>query len=79
VTFHDQALAHYLPLWRANIPVDMVAPDADLSGHRLVVVPNLYAVTDAAAANLTRFVEDGGHLVVSYFSGVVAFPAQPHG
>ncbi|GAA4630444.1 beta-galactosidase [Actinoallomurus vinaceus] len=71
VAFHDQALAHYLPLWRANLPVDMVAPDADLSGYRLLVVPNLYSVTDAAAANITRFVEDGGHLVMSYFSGVV--------
>ncbi|MFI9587701.1 beta-galactosidase [Streptomyces sp. NPDC052236] len=71
LAFHDQALAHYLPLWQANIAVDMVRPGADLSRYRLLVVPNLYLVDAEGAANITAFVEHGGHLVMSYFSGIV--------
>jgi beta-galactosidase len=58
-------------LFRANVTADFVAPGGDLSGYRLVVVPNLYLVSDEAAENLRRFVADGGALVVSFFSGVV--------
>jgi beta-galactosidase len=36
-----------------------------------VLVPNLYLTTPAAADNLTRYVERGGTLLVSYFSGIV--------
>lgn len=63
--------AHYRPLLRAQIACDVVSPEADLARYRLVVVPNLYLITAAAAERLARYVHDGGHLVVSYFSGVV--------
>jgi beta-galactosidase len=51
--------------------VDLRPPDADLTAHRLVVVPNLYLLGAQAAANLERYVAGGGHLVVSFFSGAV--------
>jgi len=66
----ERVRAHYLPLWRENVTVDVVTPEADLSGYRLVVVPNLYLCTDEAAANLRRHVEGGGHLLMSFFSGI---------
>jgi beta-galactosidase len=62
---------HHTPLWQDNIALDVVHPEADLSGYRLVVVPNLYLITDQAAANLRDYVAAGGHLVVSFFSGIV--------
>jgi beta-galactosidase len=43
----------------------------DLSRYRLVVVPQSYILRSDEAANLRRFVEGGGTLVVSYFSGIV--------
>ncbi|MFZ5850512.1 MAG: beta-galactosidase [Actinomycetota bacterium] len=58
-------------LWRAGVTVDVRPPEADLSAYRLVLVPSLYLVTDAAAANLRRFVAGGGHALVTYFSGIV--------
>jgi beta-galactosidase len=61
----------YAPLWRRNVTVDFVRPDADLSAYKLVVVPNLYLVRDAAAANLERYVAAGGVLVMGFFSGIV--------
>ncbi|HEY8812880.1 MAG TPA: beta-galactosidase [Candidatus Dormibacteraeota bacterium] len=67
----DQLQAYYRPLFDANVLADFAHPEADLSGYRLVLVPNLYLVSDAAAANLRHFVEDGGHVVLSFFSGVV--------
>jgi beta-galactosidase len=67
----DRVAASYEPFFRANVTADFVAPGGDLSGYRLVVVPNLYLVSDDAAGNLRRFVADGGTLVVSFFSGVV--------
>ncbi|MFJ1967425.1 beta-galactosidase [Streptomyces sp. NPDC087903] len=65
------ALAHYRPLFEAGIPCDVVPPDRDLSGYRLVVVPNLYLLRERDAERLTDFVRGGGHLLMSFFSGVV--------
>ncbi|MFD4026276.1 beta-galactosidase [Streptomyces sp. NPDC058576] len=67
----DLLLEHYLPLWEANIAVDFVGPGADLSRYRLVIVPHLYLVDDQDAQNLHRFAENGGHVLMSYFSGIV--------
>jgi beta-galactosidase len=57
--------------WHADVTVDFASPEASLSSYRVVVVPSLYLVSDAAAANLARYVEGGGQLVVGYFSGIV--------
>src|SRR5690606_41916468 len=43
---------------------------ADLARYRLVVAPSMYLLTEASAKNLHRYVEGGGHLLVSYFSGI---------
>jgi len=61
----------YDALWRLGVTVDFVRPDADLSRYKLVVIPSLYLVSDHAAANLTSYVEGGGHLVCNFFSGIV--------
>ena len=63
--------AHYAPLFEANIAVDVVPPDADLSAYSVVIAPNLYLVTERDAQNLERFARAGGALVVSCFSGIV--------
>lgn len=67
----DQLRAHYRPLWEAGITADVVHPETDLSRYKLVVAPNLYLITDQAAANLHDYVRGGGHLLMSFFSGIV--------
>ncbi|WP_214409006.1 beta-galactosidase [Sphaerisporangium fuscum] len=62
--------SHYLPLYQDNVACDVVRPGDDLSGYRLVVVPNLYMVGGHDAANLERYVEGGGTLLMSFFSGI---------
>ncbi len=71
VHYPDRARALYAALWRAGIGVDFVAPGADLSGYRLVIVPTLYLDRDGAAAEVTKFVDAGGTALVTYFSGIV--------
>jgi beta-galactosidase len=66
----DQVAHWYRPLWERNLAVDFVHPESDLARYRLVIAPNLYLVSDAGAANLRRFVESGGTLAVSFFSGI---------
>jgi len=67
----ERTAAYYRRLWDDGLTVDFVAPDADLSGYRLVVAPAQYLLRAEHAARLTQWVADGGTLVVSYFSGVV--------
>jgi beta-galactosidase len=71
VTYLDQSLALYRALWDAGVTVDFVQPDADLGEYKLVLAPTLYLVTDAATANLRGYVEQGGHALVTYWSGIV--------
>lgn len=69
--YMDRLREYYTPLWRANVTVDFAHPEAgDLGRYKLVVVPNLYQVSDEAAANLVGYVERGGALVMGPFSGV---------
>jgi beta-galactosidase len=62
--------ATHRALWRGGFAVDFARPDADLSRYRVVLVPSMFCLSDAAVDGLTRFVEGGGTLVSSYFSGI---------
>ncbi len=66
-----QLMAYYAPLFKRNITVDFAHPETDLSRYKLVIAPNLYLVTDSAAANINHYVENGGTLLMSFFSGIV--------
>ncbi|MGW7249863.1 beta-galactosidase [Streptomyces decoyicus] len=65
------ALDHYRPLFEAGVACDVVPPQRELSGYRLVVAPNLYLLTADDAQRLASYVRDGGQLLVSFFSGIV--------
>lgn len=56
---------------RRNIAVDFLPPDADCSGYRLIVAPALYLLAEKDARSLTHWVQTGGTLVATYFTGVV--------
>jgi beta-galactosidase len=70
VRLMDTLIAHYTPLHQAGIACDVVRPGADLSGYRLVVVPNLYLVDEADARAIERYAADGGTVLMSFFSGI---------
>src|SRR4051812_4144888 len=70
LNYWDGLFAWYRELYSRNVTVDFAAPTGDLQGYDLVIVPSLFVVSDAAAANLDRFVEQGGQLLVTYQSGI---------
>src|SRR5205085_7175690 len=47
------------------------SPGSDLSDYRLVVAPLLYLLRPGVAQVLERFVEQGGTLLTTFFSGIV--------
>lgn len=71
LSHQERIRSFYERLWRDGHTVDFALPGHDLSRYRLVVAPAQYLLTAADAENLTRYVENGGTLLVSYFSAVV--------
>ncbi|WP_129842744.1 beta-galactosidase [Streptomyces sp. RFCAC02] len=70
LSYPDVLAAWHHALWRRNLTTDLAHPEADLSRYRMVVVPQLYLLTDAALDNLAAWVHDGGVLVCGFFTGV---------
>jgi beta-galactosidase len=69
---HQEQLAHHFgPLFCSNITTDFVHPGDDLSVYKLVMIPNLYLVRSEHAENIVKYVENGGTVVMSFFSGIV--------
>lgn len=63
-------LDYYKPFYAMGIPVDFVTPSSDLSGYSLVLAPALLMVTQKEKDNLTAYAENGGHLLISFRSGI---------
>ncbi|WP_326552929.1 beta-galactosidase [Micromonospora sp. NBC_01813] len=79
IAYADEVAAAHRSLWRCGIPTDFVCPAAgqlDLTGYRMLVLPALYLMSDELADDLGRWVHAGGHLVVSYLSGVADLSAR---
>jgi beta-galactosidase len=70
MSYSFQHIGYYAPFYFSNIPVDIVSPDADLSSYKVVLAPVLHVVAPDLAERLSRFVADGGTLIVSFRSGV---------
>ena len=68
---YAQLYAYYKPLFERNITVDFAHPASDLSHYKLIIAPNLYLVSEVSAKNINQYVANGGHLVMSFFSGIV--------
>ncbi|HHX64610.1 MAG TPA: beta-galactosidase [Chloroflexi bacterium] len=67
----EQIRKYYATLWEQNIATDVVSPSADLSQYDLVVAPVLYMLRPGVADNLKAFVDKGGRLLTTFFSGIV--------
>ncbi len=60
----DHFKAYYRALRARVASVDVISPNSDLDGYKLVIAPNLHTLNDALADRLRAFVENGGHLVI---------------
>ncbi|MFC1419145.1 beta-galactosidase [Streptacidiphilus cavernicola] len=69
--YRQEALDWYSAFLDLSVRVDLVTAAADLTGYAFVVAPVLHLVPQQLADRLGAFVEGGGHLVTTYFSGTV--------
>ncbi|NEE04294.1 beta-galactosidase [Phytoactinopolyspora halotolerans] len=69
--YHQEALDWYSALLALGVRADVVPTGRDLSGYDLVVAPILHVMPESLAQRLIRYVDGGGHLVTTYFSGIV--------
>ncbi len=61
---------YHQALWKCNIPVDIVSPDANLDDYSLVIAPLLTMISAEQGAKFEQYVEQGGTFVATYFSGI---------
>lgn len=71
VTGLDRAHALHRAAWAAGVTVDVIPPSAELGSYRVVLVPTLHLVRDDTARAIDDYVRRGGHVLVTYFSGIV--------
>lgn len=67
----ETLLSHYRPFWDKGVQVDIVDMDGDISGYKLVIAPMLYMYRAGFEQKMRAFVENGGTLVTTYWSGIV--------
>lgn len=68
--YWEQLNTYYRELHRLNLSVDIVASTSDLSTYKLVIAPSLHLLRPGAAQNMEQFVERGGTLLTTFFSGI---------
>ncbi len=67
----DEVERYYTAFHELNIPVDFISTEDLLGSYRIVVAPVLYMVKTGYEEVLKQFVEEGGCLVTTFFSGIV--------
>lgn len=71
VSYNAVVRPFYDALYRMNVEVDILSPSSKtpLSDYRLIVVPALYAASDAEIDRLNAYAKAGGHLLYTFKSG----------
>lgn len=69
--YEKTCIALWKEFFRRGVEMNVVSTEADLSGYRVVVAPMMYMLRPGTAANLKRFVENGGLLLSTYLTGYV--------
>ncbi|MFH9613141.1 beta-galactosidase [Streptomyces pratensis] len=70
VSYTELVQAWHRGLWDGGIGTEFARPESDLSAYRMVLVPQLQLLGDAAVDNLVAYVRGGGTLVCGFFTGV---------
>ncbi len=71
INYHQEALNYYQAFHKMNIPCDIIGVEDELEAYDVVIAPILYMVKGDYDCKLRKYVEDGGNLVTTYFSGYV--------
>ncbi|NBC70630.1 beta-galactosidase [Paenibacillus sacheonensis] len=71
IHYEETVMAHHRAFWELGVPTDIVGSEDDWAGYRLIVAPMLYLCREETGRKLEQFVEGGGTLVTTYWSGIV--------
>ncbi|KAF4409494.1 MULTISPECIES: beta-galactosidase [Streptomyces] len=71
LNYKQEALDWYSAFLDLGVRADVVPLGTDLDRYDVVVAPVLHMVPQPLAKELTRWTENGGHLLTTYFSGIV--------
>jgi beta-galactosidase len=87
IGYNDVLRGFYDALYRQNVEVDIISPSSEipLDRYKLIIVPALYAASDAELARLNNYAKAGGHVLYTFKSGFsdentkVRYATQPGG
>ncbi|MFF2483957.1 beta-galactosidase [Paenibacillus sp. NPDC058071] len=71
IHYEEMMARHYRPFWDLGIPVDIINSECDFSGYKVLVAPMLYMIRPGVGERIEKFVENGGTLITTYWSGIV--------
>lgn len=70
--YQERCISHYKAFWKQGISCDIVdSLESSFEGYKLIVAPMLYMLREGVAEKFIEFVENGGTLVITYFTGLV--------
>ncbi|AZP15339.1 beta-galactosidase [Streptomyces aquilus] len=71
LNYRQEGLDWYSALLALGVRADLITTKSDFTRYDVLIAPVLHVVPAELAKELTRYAEQGGHLVTTYFSGVV--------
>ncbi|MDO5398318.1 MAG: beta-galactosidase [bacterium] len=69
--FHEIIYKHYEALLKNYASVDIISVDDDFSRYKMIAAPSLYSLKPGISDKIREFIENGGHFVLTYNSGIV--------
>jgi beta-galactosidase len=70
MNYIEEVFRFYNAVARQNISVDIISLETPLDNYKVLFAPILYMIKPGIADKLTAFVNNGGTLVTTYFSGM---------
>ncbi|AVO66924.1 beta-galactosidase [Weissella cibaria] len=71
ISYNDVFRQLYDTFYKLNVRTDVLNPDTiNLENYKLIVVPMLYTASDEFLQKLNEYVENGGHILYTFKSGV---------
>lgn len=67
---HEMLLKYYRAFRRQGLNVDLIDMDCELIGYRVLVLPMVYMFKQGFVERVRAFVEQGGVLITTYWSGI---------
>ena len=68
--YHEAVLKSYQALKRYGMNVDVIDEEMSLDKYKVVVAPMMYMMRAGIEENIRKFVDDGGILIMTYWSGI---------